>query len=112
MPPQNCQCGLGQVQPRSVLRQKMASQRRDIVKARPQRGPLLTSELVPGPDGKERVWRGLRVKMYRRMLQWLREVDDQMPLYICMEPAGVWERVFGERPADREVADRLVAAHA
>lgn len=82
------------------------------IKRRPQPTALVHGELLPGADGKERVWRGLRVKMYRRMLQWLREVDDQMPLYICMEPAGVWERVFGERPADREVADRLVAAHA
>jgi DNA repair photolyase len=80
------------------------------IAARPQRGQLLTGELVPGPDGKERLWRGLRVKMYRRMLEWLRQVDDRMPLYICMEPAGVWERVFGEAPPDREVAHRLVAA--
>jgi DNA repair photolyase len=80
------------------------------IAARPQRGRLLTGELVPGPDGKERLWRGLRVKMYRRMLEWLRQVDDQMPLYICMEPARVWERVFGEAPPDREVAHRLVAA--
>ena len=46
--------------------------------------------------------------MYRRMLQCLREVDSAMPLYICMEPAGVWEKVFGETPSDRDVADRLV----
>jgi len=51
----------------------------------------------------------LRVKMYRRMLEWLRQVDDRMPLYICMEPAGVWEKVFGEAPPDRQVAERLVA---
>ena len=88
---------------------RMTPRLKAAIKARPQRGPLLTAELVPGPDGKERVWRGLRVKMYRRMLQWLREVDDRMPLYVCTEPAGVWEKVFGEAPADREVAHRLVA---
>jgi spore photoproduct lyase len=79
------------------------------MKARTQHPAILNSELVPGPDGKDRVWRGLRVKMYRRMLEWLREVDARMPLYICMEPAGVWEKVFGEAPSDREVAQRLVA---
>jgi spore photoproduct lyase len=89
---------------------RMTPQLKAAIKARPQGGRLLTSELVPGPDGKERVWRGLRVKMYRRMLHWLREVDDRMPLYICMEPAGVWEKVFGEAPSDRTVAQRLVAA--
>ena len=50
------------------------------------------------------------MKMYRRMLQWLRDVDPEMPLYICMEPAGVWEKVFGAAPADRDVAQQLVAA--
>ncbi len=75
-------------------------------------GQVLTGELVPGADGKERVWRGLRIQMYRRMLTWLREVDADMPLYICMEPAGVWEKVFGEAPADRDVAQHLVAARA
>ncbi len=72
-------------------------------------GQVLTGELVPGADGKERVWRGLRLQMYRRMLEWLRAVDASMPLYICMEPVGVWEKVFGEAPSDRDVARRLVA---
>lgn len=80
------------------------------IQARPQSSRILHSELVPGDDGKQRVWRGLRVKMYRRMLQWLREVDGEWPLYICMEPAGVWEKTFGEIPSDRAVAQRLVAA--
>jgi hypothetical protein len=34
-----------------------------------------------------------------------------MPLYICMEPASVWEKVFGDAPADRDMAVRLVAGH-
>lgn len=90
---------------------RMTPRLKAAIRARRQYGRVLTGELVPGPDGKERVWRGLRVKMYRRMLGWLRAVDDRMPLYICMEPAGVWEKVFGEAPSDREVAERLVASH-
>lgn len=88
---------------------RMTPRLKAAIKTRPQRGALLTTELVPGPDGKERVWRGLRVKMYRRMLEWLRQVDDRMPLYICMEPPGVWQKAFGAAPPDREVAQRLVA---
>jgi len=93
---------LGSLRMTSTLKMAMRARRHGI--------QLLGSELVPGVDGKERVWRGLRVKMYRRMLEWLRQVDAQMPLYICMEPAGVWNTVFGAAPADREVAQRLVAA--
>jgi spore photoproduct lyase len=87
---------------------RMTGQLKAAMKARPQRPQLLTTELVRGPDGKERVWRGLRMKMYRHVLRCLRAVDPSMPLYICMEPAGVWEKIFGEAPSDREVSQRLV----
>lgn len=88
---------------------RMTPRLKAAVRRRHQLGHVLTGELVPGADGKERLWRGLRVTMYRRMLSWLREVDPRMPLYICMEPAGVWEKVFGSAPSDRDVAQSLVA---
>lgn len=91
---------------------RMTSRLKTAIRRRHELGHVLTGELVPGPDGKERIWRGLRVQMYRRMLGWLREVDAAMPLYICMEPAAVWEKVFGEAPSDRDVAQRLVAMRA
>lgn len=84
---------------------------KQAIRGRADRGRILTGELVPGADGKERVWRGMRLQMYRRLLQWLREVDPDLPLYICMEPAAVWEKTFGEAPSDRTVAQRLVANH-
>jgi spore photoproduct lyase len=87
---------------------RMTPQLKAAIKARPQPSLTLTGELVPGPDGKERAWRGLRVKMYRRMLEWLRQIDDRMPVYMCMEAPGVWSKVFGESPTDREIAQRLV----
>lgn len=107
----------GRVDPRWVAWVSLGSLRvtprlTAAVKRRPYRSQVLSSELVPSADGKQRVWRGLRVKMYRRMLEWLRQVDASMPLYICMEPAGVWEKVFGEAPPDRAVAERLVTAPA
>jgi hypothetical protein len=40
----------------------------------------------------------------------LRQWSSAVPLYICMEPAAVWERTFGEAPTDREVAARILAA--
>jgi len=91
---------------------RMTPRLKGLIRDRRQPGSVLATELVPNPDGKERVWRGMRVKMYRQMLAWLREVDPEMPAYICMEPATVWERVVGHAPADRELAQRLVGAPA
>jgi spore photoproduct lyase len=88
---------------------RMTPRLKSAVRRRHQLGHVLTGELVAGADGKERLWRGLRVKMYRRMLGWLRAVDERMPLYICMEPAAVWEKVVGQAPSDRDVAQSLVA---
>ena len=70
-------------------------------------GGILGSELVPGADGKARVWRGLRLRMYRTMVEELRAVDERLPMYLCMEPPAVWQRVFGEIPTDRELGMRL-----
>lgn len=80
------------------------------IRTRPEPSRILLGEIVPGADGKERPWQGLRVRMYRKMLGWLRDVDPKLPLYICMEPAPVWERTMGTVPSDREVAEQLVAA--
>ena len=70
-------------------------------------GRILGSELVAGADGKARVWRGLRLRMYRAMVEELRAVDERLPMYLCMEPPAVWQRVFGEIPTDRELGMRL-----
>ncbi len=78
------------------------------IRERPGGSRVLHTELVPSGDGKERVWRGVRVKMYRRLIQWIRALEVEVPLYICMEPANVWEKTFGEVPSDRLVAQRIL----
>jgi len=83
---------------------RMTPRLKTAIRARQDRGQILTGELVPCADGKERVWRGMRVRMYQHILGWLRDVDADLPLYICMEPASVWEKVMGQAPSDREVA--------
>ncbi|MBI3795922.1 MAG: radical SAM protein [Deltaproteobacteria bacterium] len=71
---------------------------------------LLSGEQVPCADGKWRTFQALRVKMYRALAGWLREAAPQVPLYMCMETAPVWEKVFGRAPTcDKEVARALVA---
>lgn len=89
---------------------RLGSGLKAAIRSRPTATTILDGELVPSPDGKDRVWRGVRIKMYRRLLDELRSVDSCLPLYVCMEPAGVWEKVFGNIPSDRQLADHLVGA--
>lgn len=90
---------------------RLTPQLRQIIRAR-GRSRVLGSELVPSADGKLRVWRGLRVKMYRAIRGWLREWSDAFPVYLCMEAPSVWRAVCAETPNDRELAARLVAGAA
>jgi hypothetical protein len=38
--------------------------------------------------------------MYQKMLGWLREIDPDLFIYLCMESKEVWEKVFGWAPSN------------
>lgn len=80
---------------------------RQIIRRRPGNSLILGSELVPCPDGKARVWRGLRTRMYRHLVERLDRVAGEVPIYLCMEPPATWDRVMGAVPSDRQVGVRL-----
>jgi spore photoproduct lyase len=68
---------------------------------------ILGGVLVPCPDGKARVWRGLRTRMYRLLVERLKQVSGDVPIYLCMEPPAMWDRVMGSVPGDRQLGVRL-----
>ncbi|HYA94012.1 MAG TPA: radical SAM protein [Thermodesulfobacteriota bacterium] len=59
---------------------------------------VFLGELFPGRDGKFRYLKEIRVDMYRKMAGWLKEVDPDLFVYLCMESKEIWERVFGWTP--------------
>jgi spore photoproduct lyase len=71
-----------------------------ISKERFQRTGIFLGELFPGKDGKFRYLKEIRVEMYRKMLEWLHDVDPNLFVYLCMESQEVWEKVFGWSPAN------------
>ena len=83
-----------------------------VVRRRSAHGHVLGAELVPGADGKARVWRGLRLRMYRFMVRSLYAALGPVPLYLCMEPPAVWEQVMDGVPTDRALGARLAAGAA
>jgi hypothetical protein len=44
--------------------------------------------------------------MYRAVAGWLRDWDEELLLYLCMERERLWEAALGERPPDRETVER------
>jgi spore photoproduct lyase len=84
-----------------------------LKRAMRQRWPetlLLTGEQVLCPDGKLRYFQPLRVRMYRKMLSWIRRAAPAIQVYLCMESREVWEQVFGYAPScEKELGQSIIA---
>lgn len=72
-----------------------------IIQRRFPRSHIIYGELIPGLDGKMRYFKPLRIDMYRRMVQWIRDRDPQLTTYLCMEDAQVWSKSFGFTPDEK-----------
>jgi spore photoproduct lyase len=70
---------------------------------------ILLGELFPGPDGKYRYLKTLRIEMYQKLVKWIRAYDPDAFIYLCMESPEVWGAVFGHCPESRDELDRLFA---
>lgn len=55
---------------------------------------LLKGEYFPSPDGKLRLYRPLREKIYKEFLKVLRRKWKNLFVYLCMENKSVWKNVF------------------
>jgi spore photoproduct lyase len=86
---------------------RLTASLRQSIRDRPETSLVLGSELVPCADGKARVWRGLRIRMYRHLVERLGRVAAAVPIYLCMEPPAMWDRVMGTVPSDRQLGVRL-----
>ena len=80
-----------------------------LIRERFPQSKILYGELLPGPDGKFRYLKTLRVEMYRKIVDWIKAYNPKQFIYLCMESSDVWEKVFGFHPANRDELDRLFA---
>lgn len=91
---------------------RMTPALRNAVRRRFPHTRVLSGEQVPCADGKWRTFQALRVKMYRTILRWLKDAAPQVPHYMCMETAAVWDKVLGYTPSrDQDVARTLTGPH-
>jgi len=83
------------------------SQLKGIAKERFPNTKIFLGELFPGKDAKIRYFKEIRVEMYQKMLKWLREVNSDLFIYLCMESQEVWEKVFGWTPKNSRHLNQL-----
>jgi spore photoproduct lyase len=82
-------------------------QLKPIAKERFPETRIFLGELFPGRDGKFRYLKEIRVAMYRKMVEWLRDVDPHLFVYLCMESKEVWEAVYGWAPENSRQLNQL-----
>ena len=87
---------------------RVTSQLKEIIRRRFPNSLLPLGELVPNPDGKMRYFKPVRVKIYRQVLEWIREKSPSTHVYACMEGPGVWKEVFQRVPKEAELGQELI----
>ncbi|MFH2013296.1 MAG: spore photoproduct lyase family protein [Pseudomonadota bacterium] len=65
-----------------------------IIQKRFPKSRIIYDEFVTGMDGKMRYFKPIRVEMYSRMLEWIRDYDPELCVYLCMESREIWRKVF------------------
>jgi spore photoproduct lyase len=90
---------------------RMTPTLRGIARRRFAADPMLCGEDVLASDGRFRTFTPLRLKLYRTLVERFRKTGAEIPAYLCMEPASIHERVFGESPArPATIGERLATS--
>jgi len=59
---------------------------------------IMFGELFAGKDGKMRYPESLKNEMYQKIVDWLKEINADTPVYFCMESIQAWEQGLGDKP--------------
>jgi len=69
---------------------------------------IVLGELVPGFDGKLRYFKPIRIKMFRHMYHWIKQYDEDIFIYLCMESSEVYQKAFGWTPRTSAKLSRMM----
>jgi spore photoproduct lyase len=103
---------LAQIDPRRIAWVSLGGfryppQLKGIATERFPKARVFLGELFPGRDGKFRYLKGIRIQMYRKMVEWLRARSPDLFIYLCMESQEIWEKVFGWAPLNSHHLNHL-----
>ena len=77
---------------------RFAPELKPVIRQRFPQSDILSGEFVTCADGKMRYFKHLRLQMYTTLLAALKRHGQHLPVYLCMESAPVWQRVYGWTP--------------
>ncbi len=86
-----------------------------IIKKRFPDSKIIYGEFIQGLDKKMRYFKPLRIEIYRKMAEWIKQRAPEVCLYFCMEDEEVWQKVLGFLPEERgglsKMLDESAAKH-
>jgi len=85
---------------------------KQVIRKRFPASKIIYGEFITGLDGKMRYFQPLRVLLYRKMAEWIRERAPQVSIYLCMESDAVWQRALGFTPSQQGGLPRMLDAAA
>lgn len=71
---------------------------------------IIYEEMVRGTDGKLRYLQPIRIEIYKKMYDWLKNAFPKTPIYLCMENKTVWERTLNFAPqTPQELEEHIIS---
>ena len=68
---------------------------KQVIEYRSPDSELLNGELLLDPvDNKMRYSDKIRIDVFQKMVKWIRNIDKDVIIYLCMEPEEIWKKVF------------------
>ncbi|MFW5975263.1 MAG: radical SAM protein [Desulfosalsimonas sp.] len=71
---------------------------KDVTARRFPDSKIIYGEFIKGLDGKMRYFKPLRIRLYRRIINSIRERAPEVLIYFCMEDHEVWQKALGFTP--------------
>jgi len=73
---------------------------KSIIEQRFSESKIVYGEFVKGLDGKMRYFQPLRIRFYKKIISYIRELAPEVTIYFCMEDDEVWFKSMGFVPSD------------
>lgn len=79
-----------------------------LVEKRFPKSSIIYGEFINGLDGKMRYFKPVRIKIYQKIINAIREQAPEAFIYFCMEDEDVWRKCLGYTAAERGGLDRML----
>lgn len=81
---------------------------KSIIERRFPQSKIVYGELFIGEDKKLRYPEFMRIKIYKKMVGWIRKFDKKTPVYLCMESDKIWGKTLFKVENSKEIENYLI----